>query len=224
MKGEILLAKKYYAVKKGRKVGVFKNEPGEDTWNKVVKPLIHKYPGAQYAGFNTEEEAIAYLEGDGTKESNSTDNTKNICKDPLFDTIDFDYYVYTDGSYKDGKYSYGIVWVDAESQAVVEVESGLGTSEAAASMRNVAGELAGVMRAALQAEQRGEKICIVHDYTGVMFWARGLWKTKNEFTKKYKEFMEKRSNVVAFQWIKGHSGQEFNEMADRLAKEVLGIQ
>ena len=23
---------------------------------------------------------------------------------------------------------------------------------------------------------------------------------------------------------KGHSGQEFNEMADRLAKEVLGIQ
>ena len=190
MKGEILLAKKYYAVKKGRKVGVFKNEPGEDTWNKVVKPLIHKYPGAQYAGFNTEEEAIVYLEGDGTKESNSTDNTKNICKDPLFDTIDFDYYVYTDGSYKDGKYSYGIVWVDAESQAVVEVESGFGTSEAAASMRNVAGELAGAMRAALQAEQRGEKICIVHDYRRYVL-GKGAVEDKNEFTKSIKNSWRK---------------------------------
>ena len=46
--------KKVYAVKKGKVTGLF------DTWEKC-RAAVHGYPGAEYKGFSTEEEAEIYL-------------------------------------------------------------------------------------------------------------------------------------------------------------------
>lgn len=53
-----MAAKKYYAVKRGKRTGVFKS--WEDCRN-----AVEGYPGAQYKGFAALEEANAYLGGSG---------------------------------------------------------------------------------------------------------------------------------------------------------------
>ena len=47
--------KKFYAVKKGLTTGIF------DTWEKC-QAAVKGYPGAEFKGFATEEEARAYLD------------------------------------------------------------------------------------------------------------------------------------------------------------------
>ena len=50
------MAKKVYAVKKGRETGIF------STWEEC-KQKVHGYPGAQYKSFPTLKEAQDYLQG-----------------------------------------------------------------------------------------------------------------------------------------------------------------
>ena len=69
------------------------------------------------------------------------------------------------------------------------------------------------------------KIAIYHDYEGIAKWCLGLWKTNKEGTKAYKAFYEEARKEIEIRFVKvtGHSGDTYNEMADRLAKEALGL-
>ena len=51
------MAKKFYAVKKGRETGIF------TTWE-ACKASVNGYSGAQYKSFSTPEEAEVYLKGE----------------------------------------------------------------------------------------------------------------------------------------------------------------
>ena len=53
--------KKYYAVKVGKKTGIFYSWP-------ECEEAVKGYPGAQYKGFVSEDEAEAYLGGGNDKE------------------------------------------------------------------------------------------------------------------------------------------------------------
>ena len=129
------------------------------------------------------------------------------------------YYVYTDGSYRDGTYS-GAFLVYAGTVCVYK-DAGCGTK--AASMQNVAGELSAVMHAAVWLAKNDKVGTIVYDYTGVEKWLTKEWKCKNEFTKAYFEFMKKYvdDGTVKFKWVKGHNGDLGNSLADKLAREAL---
>ena len=48
------MAKKVYAVRKGRETGIF------DTWDQC-KSMVHGYKGAEYKSFATREEAQRYI-------------------------------------------------------------------------------------------------------------------------------------------------------------------
>ncbi|MDZ7542850.1 ribonuclease H, partial [Clostridium perfringens] len=58
---------------------------------------------------------------------------------------------------------------------------------------------------------------------GIECWALGTWKRNNKITASYHEFMKEnmRNMKVKFKKIKGHSGNTYNDMADKLAKEAL---
>ena len=93
-------------------------------------------------------------------------------------------------------------------------------------MRNVAGEIKGAQAAMQYALDHGiPKIAIYHDYEGIAKWCLGLWKTNKEGTKAYKAFYEEARKEIEIRFVKltGHSGHTCNEMADRLAKEALGL-
>lgn len=95
-----------------------------------------------------------------------------------------------------------------------------------AKMRNVAGEIKGAEAAMRYAVSEGlDKITIYHDYEGIAKWCLGEWKANKEGTKAYKRFYDSIKNQVLIEFVKvkGHSHDKYNDMADRLAKNALGL-
>ena len=74
-------------------------------------------------------------------------------------------------------------------------------------------------------EQGFQKLYIYHDYEGIAKWCLGEWKTNKEGTKAYKAYFDSiRDKLqVVFVKVAAHTGDKYNEMADKLAKEALGI-
>ena len=102
-----------------------------------------------------------------------------------------------------------------------------GNSEMLVSMRNVAGEIAASVMAMRYALDNGyEQITIFHDYEGIAKWCTGEWKTEKDGTKKYKQFFDSvKSRIkVSFVKVAAHTGVEYNELADKLAKDAAEIQ
>lgn len=94
-------------------------------------------------------------------------------------------------------------------------------------MRNVAGEIKGAEAAMQYALDKSlPAIEIYHDYEGIAKWCLGEWKTNKEGTKAYKAFYDEASRRVRISFVKvtGHSNDKYNDMADELAKEALGIK
>lgn len=201
------MAGKYYVVKSGRKTGIF------NTWAEC-KALVDGFSGAVYKSFKTKKEAENYFYG--------VDNTEIFnCKE---DSIGTDTVcAYVDGSFYEGEFSYGMVIIrDGMEFSFAEKIN----DKELAQMHNVAGEIKGAQAAMRYAVKEGlDSIVIYHDYEGIAKWCLGDWKANKEGTKAYKAFYDsiKDKVKVDFVKVKGHSGDKYNEMADRLAKKALGI-
>ncbi len=200
------MAKKYYAVKKGRNTGIF------TSWE-PCRASVTGYSGAQYKSFSTLEEAEDYLEGNREAVAESSkEEDKDICT------------AYVDGSFDLSKkaYSYGCILLYQGERREIS-RAFVGGEDV--SMRNVAGELEGAMAAMKFCEERKIKtLHLYYDYQGIESWATGEWKRNRSGTIRYKEFYDSLKNVkVVFHKVKGHSGVELNEAVDRLAKAALGI-
>lgn len=204
--------KNYYVVKEGYKRGLFDNWP-------ECQAAVKGYKGAVFKGFETKAEALAW-----------NNSRENLAPEPLVECKagdlvhsgnHYDFEVYTDGSYRNGKYSYGYAFVK-EAQVVFE-GNGVGENLEAAVMRNVAGEIAAVIHAVKKAKSLNVRIKIYHDYSGISHWVTGAWQAKNKFTQAYVTFMKEQRGLYSFEKVAGHSGNRFNDYVDRLAKEALGI-
>lgn len=204
---------KYYAVKKGRTPGLY------TSWDECKKSVF-KFPGAIYKSFETEKEAVEYLENDEPKEEKELKITANN-------------YAFVDGSYnaKTKKYGYGAVVVlndvkDEDDVAFCKYLNGSGNRKDMLSMRNVAGEILGCQVAVTTAIGQGVKdITIIYDYYGIEKWATGEWKANKKSTKEYRKFIKKSKESININFIKvkGHTGVQGNELADKLAKTAVGL-
>ena len=144
----------------------------------------------------------------------------------LFKTISSDCIAYVDGSFeKDSEvYGYGVVFI--EKNGNIEEYFDSGREESYQSMRNVSGEILGALKAASLAVEKGySSIAIFHDYQGIASWAKGEWKCNKEKTIEYREKMLEfqKKLIISFHKVQAHSGDYFNERADILAKQAVGI-
>ncbi len=204
---------KYYAVYKGKSGApkIF------TSWEECKKEVIG-FKGAIYKSFTTEKDAINFIA------LNSEGKTAEMSEELIEDEEGL--FIYVDGSFSvdKGNYSYGLVAVkDGE---IIYKDKGKGFDKEAVSLRNVSGEVLGAKMAVEYAIENGFKeITIAYDYQGVESWALGTWKRNNRITVEYNEFMQSKMNEVKirFKKIKGHSGHKYNDLADKLAKEALGI-
>lgn len=202
------MAKKYYAVKEGRHPGIY------TSWEDCKKEVMG-FSGAVYKSFLREEDAETFLLGEKCKVQK---------KDPVLQVETPDEVIaYVDGSYSKElkKYAYGCV-LFAKGQ-MVEL-SGAGEEEEYLSMNNVAGEILGSTKAIQWAIDQGfGAICIYHDYEGIARWAKEEWKANKTGTKNYREFIKEAEKHIRIRFVKvaAHTGVEYNERADFLAKSAL---
>lgn len=208
------MSKNYYAVKVGNETGIF------DNWDDCSKQ-VHGFSGAIYKKFDTLAEAESYMNGHEAQFSERHDSEEEIMES----LADGEALAYVDGSnVGDGsKFSWGIVLFTNEGKVHI---SGQSDDERFTPYRNVSGELFASVNATDYAMKQGlNKITIYHDYSGIRHWALGEWKTKNNLSKSYKAFYQKAMKSIDVQFVKadGHTGDKFNEEADLLAKEALGL-
>ena len=131
-------------------------------------------------------------------------------------------YVYTDGSFRnsDNSVSYGVVIIDPNTNNKLDEFKSRIFDKKLSEYRNVSGELLAAIKAFEYASKNGyNELVIFHDYEGVGGWADSKWKAKNELTKSYVSIVQKyRKNIdIKFEKVKGHSGDKWNDYADKLA-------
>lgn len=202
------MAKKFYAVRNGYHIGIF------ETWEECRKE-VEGYSGAEYKGFANRADAEEYL---GVNKQLS-----------LFDSMDIPQntaVAYVDGSYNIETKEYGCGVVLFAGGVEKTFSQGFNDEEMAL-MRNVAGEIEGSMLAMRYCVDNNiEEIDIYYDYEGIEKWCTGAWKTNKAGTIAYKQFYDSIKDKVKINFVKvkGHSGDKYNDMADRLAKDAVGVE
>lgn len=206
-----MASKKFYAVKKGTIPGIY------TTWGECQQN-VNGFPGAIYKGFGTKKEAQEFM-GLSTK--------ADLPEDEKISRVysQSEAIAYVDGSYNDrrNEYAYGaVIFFDGGQREFCEKFSDVKMAK----MRNVAGEIEGAKRAMkFCVENKIKSIDIIYDYEGIEKWCTGAWRVNEDGTKEYKKFYNNiaKSVDVNFVKVKGHSGNKYNDLADSLAKEALGL-
>lgn len=223
--------KKYYAVKKGKTPGIYM------TWDDC-KAQVDGFSGAIYKSFGSIAEAAEFLgegyenvagskneqmileaelsELENTKETTKVERRKNV-------TSETEAVAYVDGSYNvlTEEYACGVVLFSNGEEIHISEK---GEDDSVRSMRNVAGEILGAKRAMEYCVANGIKsLSIYHDYQGIASWCLGEWKTNKDGTIAYKQYYDSIKNQleVRFVKVKGHSGDQYNDLADELAKRPI---
>ncbi len=213
------MAKKFYAVRKGLKPGIY------NTWDEA-KVLVNGFKGAEYKSFKTIEEANEFM--DGVNSINAIPK-KQVCVSSINNDINSrinnlssnSVIAFVDGSYVEDSnyklYSYGAIikTSDFEQTFYRCYENGEYVES-----RNVAGEIEGVKKAiSWSIENNMESILVCYDYAGIEKWATGSWNANKPISKDYVAYIDSIKSVIKleFMHVKAHTGIEYNEKADRLA-------
>lgn len=191
---------KYYALKdKNNKIIVNTWEEAQEILKTMSKP--------KYKSFSSQEDAEAFLED---KE------IKRVADGPS---------AYIDGSYdvKTKSYSFGgILIIDGKEYTFKKKYE----NDLYSDLRNVAGEIKGAGYIINYCVNHNiKKINIYYDYIGIEKWYKKEWKANSSIAIEYVKFADSiRDKIeVVFHKVKSHTNDYYNDLADKLAKEALGI-
>lgn len=212
------MAKKaYYAVAKGRQVGIF------DTWEECQKQT-NGFSGPIFKKFVTYEEAIDFLKDNGvTLQEERVEKFSpvgELTEEKITDELE----AYVDGSFDSTLKIYGSGIVLVKNDRVIDKLAIIGQNEKYVESYQIAGEAFAAIEAMKWAIDKGyASIVIYYDYRGIEDWARGAWSTNKPVSKDYKAEFDKLSKdiKVSFVKVKAHSGVTFNELADSLARQAI---
>lgn len=191
---------KLYAIKDD------KNNAIVDNWEEALK-IIKTYNKPKYKSFSTFEEAKAFI--------NDEIYTKEVSGPKA----------YIDGSYDDKTKAYsfgGILIIDDKEYTFKKKYE----NDEYIDLRNVAGEIKGAGFIINYAIKLGLKeLNIFYDYLGIEKWYTHEWKANSKVAVEYSKFADsvKDKIIIKFHKVKSHTNDYYNDIADKLAKEALGV-
>ena len=217
--------KKFYAVKNGIKTGIYQ------TWAEC-EAQIKGFSGAQYKSFGSIEEAEKYMisesiENKAVQSIDSIEDINNQIEKELLELTENEVIAFIDGSYNstEEKSGFGVIIIDNKGiQTPLYKSFTKQYNKDFLELRNVAAELEGVKEAIKWAIAYNKtKIKIYYDYEGIEKWADGSWQAKKDITRQYISFLKEKQALITIEFNKvpAHSGIEYNEQADKLAKNSL---
>ena len=214
--------KKYFAVKIGIKPGIY------ETWAEC-ELQIKGVSGAKYKSFATMADAEKYIvsEDEITEKDETVDSINQQVDQSLMELKGDEVIAFVDGSYNplEEKAGFGVILIDDKGIQTPLYKAFTRTlSPEFIEFRNVAAELEGVKEAIKWAVAYNKrKIIIYHDYDGIGKWADGTWRAKKDLTRQYVTFIKEKRAYISIEFVKvpAHSGIEYNEAADTLAKNSL---
>lgn len=191
--------KVYYAVRKGRKAGVY------ESWEEARKQ-VDGFPGAVFKKFECYVDAEDYaFPNIVTTACDEEQKETAICIE-----------AYTDGSFLNNKAGWGYVLLK-NGQPFFE---GYGRTINHLGMRNIASEIEAAENAIKKAFELGAtRVDVYHDYEGIGRWPDKDWRTTKERTAAYSAFVTamRAKMAIHFHKVKGHSSTKMNDRADTLA-------
>jgi ribonuclease HI len=193
---------KFYAVKIGKIPGIYTD------WESCKKQ-VHGFSGAQYKSFSTIKEAENYLKDINVVEEDDVVNDRDV--------------IYTDGSCIDKVGGWSWVWV---KKSVVLENKGRVPGEST----NQIAELYAIWKSVTECSSSNIDIytdsqyCIGCLTTWWKNWQRNGWRNSKGEAVANQELIQAilsalLSKDVRFYHVRGHRGNRYNELCDRLANE-----
>ena len=214
------MAKKFYAVKRGHKTGLF------TIWADCAA-AVQGFRGAVYKGFMTESEARDWLAGTGVSGGTQPPaHTASSAEDEA--PADADYIIHTDGSCLQNPGGAGGWAAVIETAATGAVEEKSGGDPETTNNRM---ELTAALKA-VSAVPAGSRIVLYTDsqYLKNAFtkfwlpaWKKHGWKKADGAPVLNQDLWMQldaafAARHVRFRWVKGHAGNPRNERCDELAR------
>lgn len=191
---------KYYAIKDDL------NHEIVDSWD-LCKEHLKNYTKPKYKSFKTKEEAEAFLNGEILDDNITAPKA------------------YIDGSFdsKTNAYSFGgVLIIDGKEYPYKKKFE----PDEYSSLRNVAGEIQGAGFIIAYAVKKGIKeLHIFYDYLGIEKWFTHEWKANSKIAVDYQILADRVKDKIKvyFHKVKSHTNNHYNDYADKLAKEALGL-
>lgn len=148
-------------------------------------------------------------------------NNKNTKLKVISERMLQGYTAYIDGSFKNGMSSFSFL-ILKDGKIIEEITEKLPVGHYN-KHRNVYGEIMGIIKLVEWFEKNNiNEFKIGFDYSGLEKWAKGEWKSNNDLTKFYSNFMKKKNLKIEWVKIPSHSNVDiYNDKVDQNAKNII---
>lgn len=215
---------KFYAVKIGRKPGIY------ESWSECEQQT-KGFSGAIFKSFSNIKDAATFVGGEMNRES-GTDKTlvlAQIFEDEKEEEKEERIEIYTDGSHIKGTNLLGwgaysnINGVEHKLAGQINSQK-LREYDIHEKVSNPTAEFIAFVSVLEKLETLSfkKKVIFKIDYDGVGNWMNGTWKATKSYIRKLRDraqfLIDKMGLDYVIEHVPGHSGIKGNEMADQLAK------
>ena len=203
----------------------------------IVKPFVNKIPMVKYKGFDSEREAKIWMSSSLMKNKRMLSSQFQSRPPPIQKKIvprsnTFD--AYTDGSYlfetSSGGWAYILI-----SNKVTHRKSGHLSPNLKIKPTNNRAELLAILNLIIDFPKLDLHISSDSMYSikAITIWSnkwkRNGWKTSKNLPVENRDLIETIINLISNRYInfchvKAHSGDHFNEMVDKMAREAAQLQ
>lgn len=148
-------------------------------------------------------------------------NTHTRYVEGTCDDVGMDYVIYTDGGYsiKANIGAYAYVMLNRKGKVVKQqAKKMIGET-------NNRAEIKAILNALYDLPEDATYVCVVSDSQYALKTCAGIWarKSNTDLFDWLDAYLKRRPLDITFRWVRGHSGDQWNEKCDELCNQAAGM-